>query len=170
MRAEYSHAWNVWRNESLKWFTDAYLPRCLTPERLSHDLVRYNGSENCSSTTGLLCSPPNLAFSLPLYFFFFFLVSLSPPVVIYGHAASPKVFHSVRWCVPRTPSALVKKRKDKRRPTIGDGKMGKAARGWVVGRNAIIEVHTNNMNTTRDDVGWRIFVKLFVFPLLVLLI
>jgi len=26
-------------------------------------------------------------------------------------------------------------------------------RGWDVGRNAIIEVHTNNMNTSRDDVG-----------------
>lgn len=40
-------------------------------QSVSHDLVRYNGSKNCSSTTGLLCSPPNLAFSLPLYFIFF---------------------------------------------------------------------------------------------------
>lgn len=111
-------------------------------QSVSHDLVRYNGSENCSSTTRLLCSPSNLLLSLFFFYFFFFsLVSLSPLVVIYGRAASPKVFHSVRWRVPRTPSALVKKRKDKRRPTIGDGKMEEAARmSFMLVEMAIIEI------------------------------
>lgn len=41
-------------------------------QSVSYDLVWYNGSENCSSTTRLLCSPSNLAFSLLLLFFFSF--------------------------------------------------------------------------------------------------
>jgi len=46
-------------------------------QSVSHNLVRYNGSENRWSTTRLLCSSSNLAFSLPLYFFFsLFLLEL----------------------------------------------------------------------------------------------
>lgn len=49
----------------------------VSSSNVSHDLVRYNGSENCSSTTGLLCSSPNLASSLDSLFLPFSLSVLS---------------------------------------------------------------------------------------------
>jgi len=57
---------------------------------VSHDLVRYNGSENWPRATGLPCSPPLAILSFPLLSPPP-LRSFSPPVVIYGRASSPKV-------------------------------------------------------------------------------
>lgn len=96
---------------------------------VSHDLVRYNGSENYSSTTlGYCVLRPILLFSFSFYFFFFFPVFPFSPVVIYDRIPPcQRSFTRFSNAFHERPSALVKRRKNKHRLTINDGKIEIAA-------------------------------------------
>lgn len=96
---------------------------------VSHDLVRYNGSENYSSTTlGYCVLQPTLLSPFLFLFFFFFSVFLFSLVVIYDRIPPcQRSFTRFSNAFYERPSALVKKRKNKHRLTINDGKIEIAA-------------------------------------------
>lgn len=96
---------------------------------VSHDLVRYNGSENYSSTTLGYCVLQPTFLSLFLFLFFFlFSVFLFPLVVIYDRIPPcQRSFTRFSNAFHERPSALVKRRKNKHRLRINDGKIEIAA-------------------------------------------
>lgn len=133
-------------------------------QSVSHDLVRYNGSENCSSTTGLLCSPPNLAFSLPLYFFLFPRFSFSSGCDLWPCCLAKGL--SLGSVVRSTNTKCACQEKERQTSTYNRWwKNGKGCEdaGW----NAIIEILQETLwmlqpGMMPDDIYS--FVKLFVFP------